>query len=160
MGSEGLTHDPDAAAVGATGRITRVLDTGRCPHRRGGDRTGRAPVSGPVAPMTGGRAAPAVRSDVDASVRQDVRKKPTHTRVGREGTDVGWISGRCLVLKRDVAILPLEAALMAAGHSQARRGKIADGWLATADWRTGHDPVLCPDVRIDVSAPGGFVQVV
>ena len=24
----------------------------------------------------------------------------------------------------------------------------------------GHDPVLCPDVRIDVSAQGGFVQVV
>jgi hypothetical protein len=110
--------------------------------------------------MTGGRAAPAVRSDVEASVRQDVRKKPPPTRVGREGTAWGWISGRCLVLTRDVAILPLAAALMAAGHSQARRGQIAAGWRATADWRTGHDPVLCPDVRIDVSAPGGLLQVV
>jgi len=108
--------------------------------------------------MPVGRAAQAVIADVDASVRQEVRQNTTHTRFGREGTAWGLSSGRFLVLKRAVALLQREDALRADGHSQDIRGKISAGLLATADWLTGHDPVLFPSVRIDVRDQGGFLQ--
>jgi len=110
--------------------------------------------------MTGGRAEPAVIADVDAAVRQDVLQKATPTLFGSEGTDLGLISGRCLGRKRDVAILQREDALRADGHAKESRGTIAEGLRATADGPTVHDPVLCPDVRRDLSAQVGFCQLV
>jgi hypothetical protein len=146
--------------VGATGSLNRLFDTGMFPGRLGGESTGSEPWSGPVEHMTVGRAEQAVISDVDASVRQDVLKKTTHKLFSREGTELDLISGRCLVLKSDFAILQLEDALIADGHSKDIRGKISEGWLATADWLTGHDPVLVPYVLIDLRAPVGFLQLV
>lgn len=160
MGSEGLNQYHDASAVGATGSINRLCDTGMCPGRLGCDSPGSEPWSGPVEHMTVGRAEPAVIADVDASVRQDVLKKTTHNLFGREGTALGLIRGRFLVLKRDLAILQLEDARMADGHAKDRRGKISEGVLATADWLTVHDPVLVPDGLIDVSEQVGFLQLV
>jgi hypothetical protein len=157
VGSAGWNHDPDASAVGATGSLNRLFDPGLGPGRLGCDSPGREPWAGPVAPMTVGRAEQAVISDVDASVRPDGLKKPTHTLFGREGPAWGLSSGRCLGLTRDVAILPLEDARMADGHSNDLRGKISEGVLAPADWLTGHDPGLCPDVLIDVSDQVGFL---
>jgi hypothetical protein len=110
--------------------------------------------------MTVGRAAQAVLSDVDASVRQDGLKQTTTTLFGREGTELALIRGRCLGLPRDVAILPLEDALMADGHSKALGGKRSEGVLATADWRTVHAPVLVPSGLIDLSEQVGFLQLV
>lgn len=130
------------------------------PGRLGGDSPGSEPVSGPVEPRTVGRAEHAVIADFDASVRPDVRKKTTHNRFSRAGTAWDLRSGRFRVLKSDVAILQLEEARLADGTSNAIRGKLADGVLATADWRTVNAPVLVPDVRIDLSAQVGFVQVV
>jgi len=137
-----------------------LLDTGLLPGRLGCESTGSEPWSGPVAPMTGGRAAPAVRSDVDASVRQDVGQQTTHQRFGRAGTAWGLRSGRCLVLTSDWAIRQREEALLADGHANDRRSQRAEGVLATADWRTGHAPVLLPYGLLAVSAQGGVVPVV
>lgn len=139
---------------GATGRLKWWLDTGRCRGRSGCDSPGLAPWSGPGEHMPGGRAAPAVLSDVDDAVRPDGRKKPTPTICGRQGTACARSRGRCGVLTRDVALRPRAAVLRADGHATARRGQIAAGWLATADGRTVNQPVCCPAGRSDVSAPG------
>lgn len=68
------------------------------------------------------------------------------------------ISGRCLVLKRDVAIFPRDDAVVAEGHAKDVRSSISEGFLATADGLAVHDPVLVPDVLIDERAQVGLVQ--
>ena len=130
------------------------------PGRLGCESTGSEQLSGPVEQMTVGRAEQAVISDFDESVRQDVLKKTTNKLFGSEGTELGLIGGRFLVLKSDVAILQLEDALIADGNSKDIRGKISEGLLATADWLTVHDPVLFPYVLIDLSEQVGFFQLV
>src|SRR2546430_13501974 len=128
--------------------------------RMGFASTGIEQWSGPVEHRTVGRAEHAVIADVDESVRQDGRKKPTHQSFGGEGTAFELSSGRVLVLKRDVASLQLEDVLLADGHSQEIRGKLSEGVLATADWLTVNHPVFCPDVRIDLREQGGVWPVV
>jgi hypothetical protein len=124
------------------------------------DRAGTEYFSGPVEHMSVPRAQDAVIAHFDESVRQHVLKKPTHTLFGRAGRACDLISGRFLVLKRDVAILQREEALMADGHSNDIRGKISEGVFATADWLTVHHPVLFPYVLIDVREQVGFFQLV
>lgn len=146
--------------MGATGSIKRLFDTGMLTCRMGFDSTGIEQWSGPVEQMTVGRAAHAVIVDFDESVRQDGLKTPTNKIFGREGTEFALLSGRFFVRKRDVAILQLEAVLMADGHAKDRRGKRSEGLLATADGLTVNHPVFFPYVLIDLSEQVGLLPLV
>lgn len=137
-----------------------MLDTGLLPGRLGCASTGSEQLSGAVEQRTVGRAEQAVIADFDESVRQDVLKKTPNKLFGSEGREVGLISGRFLVLKSDLAILQLEDALIADGNSKDSRGKLSEGVLAPADWLTVHDPVLFPDLLIDLREQVGFFQLV
>lgn len=82
-------------------------------------------------------------------------KHTTETRFSTPLTGFALRGRRCLLLKRARAILQLADAVRADGNAKEGRSTSAQGGLATADWRAGHDPVLVPDARIDERTQAG-----
>jgi hypothetical protein len=111
------------------------------------------------APLPGSRAQEAVSASGEAAVRQHVWQNPTQARVGRHGRGARLSRGGGLVLNRDRAICPREAAVVADGHAQAGRRQGAAGVLATPDGLAVYAPVRVPDVRLHARAQVGLWQV-